>query len=295
MTSETKEVVAVTQQAALSPLPVADIKAQVQAIQLLMKDVLQDGTHFGIVPECGDKKVLLKAGAEKLCLMFRLIPSYEIQREDSAGGHRTYTIVTTLSTPSGQIMGQGVGMGSTLESKYRYVSAKRKCPSCGKETIAQSKPEYGGGYYCNAKKGGCGAKFAKGDQSIEGQLLGKVERVDLADTYNTVIKMAKKRSLVDAAISTTGASDIFTQDLEETADIVEVGAEPARQAPAPQSVPANEGPFYYDITFLSPEKYSDAERVLRANKAQPQNETATLWVSPVQINKLKNYVAQEAA
>jgi hypothetical protein len=36
-----------------------------------------------------------------------------------------------------------------------------------------------------------------------------------ADIYNTCLKMAKKRSLVDAVITTTGCSDLFTQDLDE--------------------------------------------------------------------------------
>ena len=38
---------------------------------------------------------------------------------------------------------------------------------------------------------------------------------DIADTWNTVLKMAKKRAFVDAVKSTTAASDIFTQDVED--------------------------------------------------------------------------------
>jgi len=37
----------------------------------------------------------------------------------------------------------------------------------------------------------------------------------LSDIFNTVLKMAKKRSLVDAVLTATAASDIFTQDLED--------------------------------------------------------------------------------
>lgn len=43
----------------------------------------------------------------------------------------------------------------------------------------------------------------------------QVENPDIADVYNTVLKMAKKRAFVDAVRSTTAASDIFTQDVDE--------------------------------------------------------------------------------
>jgi len=42
----------------------------------------------------------------------------------------------------------------------------------------------------------------------------RIENPDIADTYNTVLKMAKKRSHTDAILTATAASDIFTQDLE---------------------------------------------------------------------------------
>jgi hypothetical protein len=43
----------------------------------------------------------------------------------------------------------------------------------------------------------------------------KIENEDIADVYNTVLKMAKKRAYIDGILSSTGASDIFTQDFEE--------------------------------------------------------------------------------
>jgi hypothetical protein len=42
-----------------------------------------------------------------------------------------------------------------------------------------------------------------------------VENEDIADVFNTVLKMGKKRAFVDAVLSATAASDIFTQDIEE--------------------------------------------------------------------------------
>ena len=56
-----------------------------------------------------------------------------------------------------------------------------------------------------------------------------------ADVLNTVLKMAKKRALVDAVLSATGASDIFTQDLEE---LVEIIVDPPHQVRAVEPVGA---------------------------------------------------------
>lgn len=38
---------------------------------------------------------------------------------------------------------------------------------------------------------------------------------NIADIYNTVLKMAEKRAMVAAVLKATGVSDIFTQDLED--------------------------------------------------------------------------------
>ena len=49
-------------------------------------------------------------------------------------------------------------------------------------------------------------------------------RENIADVYNTCRKMSEKRSLVAVTLITTGASDKFTQDIEEmteTADTEE--------------------------------------------------------------------------
>lgn len=40
------------------------------------------------------------------------------------------------------------------------------CPACGKPAIIKSKAEYGGGWICFEKKGGCGRKFKDGDPDI---------------------------------------------------------------------------------------------------------------------------------
>jgi len=189
---------------------------QIELIQDVMKNVMHENEHYGKIPGCGDKPSLLKPGAEKLSTTFRLAPSYNIEEKNLPNNHREYKVVCTLThIPTGAIFGQGVGAGSTMESKYRYRKSERICPKCGKDTIIKGKEEYGGGFICFAKKGGCGAKFKKDDTEITDQIVGRIEYEDPADYYNTVLKMAKKRAHVDAVLTCTAASDIFTQDVED--------------------------------------------------------------------------------
>jgi len=209
---------AVVHQDELTP---EQIIKQVQKIQTMLKEVMIKDQHFGIIPGCGNKPSLLKPGAEKLCMLFRLAPQYEVIQTDLPGDHREYKVITRLyHIPTGNFVGAGVGCCSTKESKYRYRNASRVCPVCGGEYIIQGKKEYGGGWLCFAKKGGCGAKFNDGDPVIEKQVVGQIENEDPADLYNTCFKMAKKRSHVDATLTATAASDIFAQDLEDLPEVI---------------------------------------------------------------------------
>jgi len=221
-----------------APLTALDIKAQVHLIQEVMQAVMQEGYHYGVIPGT-EKPTLLKPGAEKLTMTFRLAPRVHVQARDLDDGHREYRVRCTLvHIPTGHVYGEGVGLCSTLESRYRYRYAERTCPQCGRATIIKGKPEYGGGWLCFQRKGGCGAKFGAQDASIINQEAGRIENRDLADTYNTVLKMAKKRALIDAALTATAASDIFTQDLEDVSSVSAESPKPeAPRAPTPVSVP----------------------------------------------------------
>ncbi len=217
MASEEKGLVVID----YAPVDAKTMQAQVNAIQDAMRSVMKEGTHYGKVPGCGDKPALHKPGAEKLGLMFRLRPTIAIDERHLENGHREYQIICSLLDMSGSIVGQGVGSCSTLESKYRWRNAERACPTCGKSALIKStdfQTKEANGWLCYGKKGGCGARFPLGSPDIEGQIVGRVENTDIADQYNTVLKMAKKRAHVDAILTTTAASDIFTQDIEDLPD-----------------------------------------------------------------------------
>jgi hypothetical protein len=176
-----------------------------------------------------------------LCLLFGLRPQFEERVTELGGGHLEAVYTCTLYSPDNVIMGQGIGSCSTMESKYRYRNASMKCPLCGKESIIKGKAEYGGGWICFAKKGGCGAKFKEGAPEIEKQERGKIENVDISDQRNTARKMAKKRSHIDAALTTTGASEFFTQDVEDM-DFGVVEGSFVETTPPPQARPVATAP-----------------------------------------------------
>jgi hypothetical protein len=214
---------------------------QAQLVQQVMRDVMKDTEHYGVIPGCGGKKSLFKPGAEKLCFVFGLSNRLHKEVTELPGGHREYSITCDLYDRAGNLRGQGVGCCSTMESKYRYRGAAGKeCPSCGAMAMRPGKKEYGGGYYCDRKSGGCGASCKGGTK--EAKALDRVpsvraENPDPADQYNTVLKMAKKRALVDAVLTATAASDIFAQDLEDLED--RIHDEPVIPVAAP--VPAATG------------------------------------------------------
>jgi len=198
-----------------APRTAKDIIAHVRLIEEVKAAVMKESVHFGTIPGCGDKPTLLKPGAEKLLMTFQLCSDHDVEMKDLGNGHREYLVKTPIRTPNGILLATGLGSCSTMESKYRWRDSSKKCPACGKAAIIKGKEEYGGGWICFKKKDGCGAKFNDGDQKIESQSSGRVENADLADTYNTVLKMAKKRSMVDGTLAATGSSDFFAQDLED--------------------------------------------------------------------------------
>lgn len=204
-------------------------------------------SDYGAIPGTGNKRTLLKPGAEKLCDLFRCTAEYifEEKVEDWDRPLFHYLIkCRVVSRDTGGVVAEGVGSCNSRESKYRYRNADRACPSCGAAAIKRSKfpprdqPSAEPGWYCFAKAGGCGANFAADDPDITGQVAGKVENPDVADSANTILKMAKKRALVDATISLVRCSDMFTQDVEDGDD---TGGSAPRQQQR-QQPPRNSGP-----------------------------------------------------
>ena len=176
-------------------LTAADVQAQVNLMQDVMRKTMFDGTHYGKIP--GTQSVsLYKAGAEKLMATFRLAADPETE-DLSRDGEIHYRVKVRLLSASGQFLGAGIGECSSREDKYAW-----RAMVCQEEFDAT--PE-------NKRR----VKFAKYQGRVEQK---KQVRTNPSDVANTILKMAKKRAQVDAVITVTAASDIFTQDIEDLPD-----------------------------------------------------------------------------
>lgn len=195
-----------------------------QTVMVRSRDGEADG-DYGIIPGT-DKPTLFKAGAEKLCELYGYAPTIADLREiaDYETGH--YRVVCTIALVhkgSGVKVGEGVGECSTRESKYlyRWVFANDVPPELDKSKLKQK------------------TVGSRRDPNTK-YTMYRLENDDLFSLWNTVLKMAKKRALVDATLSTTRSSQIFSQTKEHLDEYVEaeysVGSEPeerqAAKAPA---------------------------------------------------------------
>lgn len=229
--------------AAPEELTIDQLQARCDKVQEAIARVLIRGVDIIIIP--GVKQpVATKSAAEKLALLFMFQPSFAT-REERDGDHRTYHVTCTLThAPTGRVVGIGDGSCSTMESKYRWRNADRACPKCCAAAIIKGKvfdnadgSKSGGGWYCFPKKGGCGAKFSDTDAAITAQQTGRVENPDLADVWNTVLKMAQKRAFVGITLIATGASGHVTQDMEDHSPAQDDSPPPAQDM-TPRAKPA---------------------------------------------------------
>ena len=216
------DIVKVEQAGFLSPVvSVKDALFAYQAKKDLIDGIMKPNVDYGIIPGTS-KNTLLKAGAEKATSFFGLSARFRdaVAVEDFTGkdhdGEPFFFYRRTCELWRGDYLIASVdGSCNSFEKKYRYRGGERVCPICGKATIIKGKEEYGGGWLCFAKRGGCGQKFGDKDQSIIGQEVGQIKNPDVADLANTILKMADKRALVAATLIATGLSEYFTQDIED--------------------------------------------------------------------------------
>ena len=196
-----------------APLTKSELLSQVRVIQDVMGSVMKKDEHFGTVPGCGNKPTLLKPGAEKLMHAFHLAADPDVLPmfvgDDDKVGYRVTCRLNSIHT--GRFIGAGVGECSSEETKYKW------------------------------RKAVCDQEFQQADEERRQEKFGsdgkttKQVRTNPHDLSNTILKMAKKRALVDAVLTALAASDIFTQDVEEA------GQHPIGEAqpnPSPTGLPS---------------------------------------------------------
>ncbi len=173
---------------------ITEVLQHVKAVQEVMRSVMKEGVHYGTVPGAGDKPTLFKSGAEVLCMTFRIDDDYEVEDLSTADVIRYRVKCIGRHQQTCMRLGSGLGECSTGEDKYRWRKAV-----CAEEFEAtppnMRRVKYG------KKQGG----FYTVDQV----------RTEPADLANTILKMAMKRAKIAMVLNVTGASDMFSQDLED--------------------------------------------------------------------------------
>lgn len=188
-----------------------DIRAQVNLVQDVMKAVMRENVHYGVIPGCKQPS-LYKAGSEVLLTTFRIAVSVEVEDLSTTDciRYRVRTIGTHQG--SGIVVGEGIGECSSDESKYRW----RRCYV---KQEFDATPE-------NRRR----IKYAE----AKGRVYENMEvRTEPADLANTILKMAKKRAQIDLTLTATAASDIFTQDVEDLPEEIRERAEHSERQSAP--------------------------------------------------------------
>jgi hypothetical protein len=193
---------------------------------------LKKGVDYGRI-EGTTKDCLYKPGAEKIFQFYGLAVTSAVteRRLDLETGHLYVEVTSTaVSNITGQVVGTGLGACSTYEAKYRY-----------RKEWFNGKGEPGAGW----------------SRTRNGKYYREVENADLADVWNTIVKMGEKRSRVDLALSVSGASELFTQDVEDLrrGGYEEEPEQPTQSKPAAAaSAPATAGdaPKLGAVTWSAP-------------------------------------------
>lgn len=171
----------------------AEVTQHALTIQQVMQAVMKPNVHYGVIPGA-DKPTLLKAGAEVLCMTFRIADDYEVE-DLSANGLIRYRVKCIGShQESGITLGSGLGECSTGEEKYKWRKAV-----CNEEFAAT--PETHRRMKYGRKQGG--------------HYIVQQVRTEPEDLANTALKMACKRAKIAMVLNVTSASDMFSQDLED--------------------------------------------------------------------------------
>lgn len=203
-------------------MTVADIMSHVARVQEVMRKVMKENVHYGRIPGAGDKPTLLKAGAELLCMTFRVADKYMV--EDLSTPDKIRYRVTCIGEhqASGIALGSGLGEASSSEEKYKWRKAV-----CDEEWN-DTPPNMRRTKYAKAKGGGF--------------YMQKQVRTEPDDLANTVLKMANKRAKIAMTLNVTAASDMFSQDLEDMEEalrdhLAHQDAEAPEQPAAPPTWP----------------------------------------------------------
>ena len=212
--------------------------------------VLTPDIDYGVIPGV-TKHSLLKPGAEKFRRFFHLntetmcvskVEQWEIPVTASTFPLFSYTYTTIVKDKLGNVLGTCDGSCNSYEAKYRFRRSSDPGKYNPEELQSEGGPEWvfafaipkreSSGKYghpaeywdqweqdiASGKATATTRKTNAGNDLDAWEREGIIYRLpneNIHDQVNTVLKMAQKRSFVGAVLLTTGASEFFTQDVED--------------------------------------------------------------------------------
>jgi len=171
-----------------------DLTSRLMTIQDVMRNAMKKGQDYGTIPGT-PKPTLFKPGAEKLCTVFKIAPDYITEDLSTHDCVRIRVKCVGQHQVTAAVLGSGIGECSSNETKYKW----RK-PVCIEE-FNETPDDRRRSKWLPGK----GGKPYRQNQV----------RTEPEDLANTVLKMAAKRAHIAMTLNVTGATAIFTQDLED--------------------------------------------------------------------------------
>ena len=270
-----------------APLTVAQVLDQVNLIRTIIKQVMKVGTHYGKLPGTTEL-CMYKPGAEILGVAFRLTASFKTKITDLENGHRDYRSLCILHTSAGRFVCDAEGFCSTMEKKYRWRGAPSAYEFTGKGVPKaywnlKNKGDLGG---ARAQIGGTGFTAKRNPATDDWEICtmkggvaveDRIENPDIADLYNTCLKMAEKRAHVGAILRATGASEMFTLEPDTHAETpgTEAG-KPADKPPRKQKA-KDEKPPPFPADFKQHITSEQAQRIKFLMVSRQVDENTWHW------------------
>jgi hypothetical protein len=170
------------------------VQREMRALLLeYVKEAMDPDRHFYRISE-SDKPALSQDGSRMLCGLYEVhAGETRFDEQYDAGGHyRVRATVTLMSNATGSPVAQGSGTCSTQESKYAYRWVfDRDVPRDLSKAELRKRQTRGGGW------------------------MYRIPNPDLADVYNTVLKMAEKRAHTAATLRLPYAAEVFAEAPED--------------------------------------------------------------------------------
>jgi len=169
---------------------VAKLKENIKLVEVFIGEALEAGIDFGLIPGT-TSPTLFEPGASKILNLFNACDDPEIIRFLETDRLISITVKSYIKHRlSGLVLATGIGACSTTETKYKY-------------RWVENPEEYG------FDRSGLKAK------QESKRLLFRIPNPEWEELINTVLKMAKKRAMVDAAQDLPGVASALRKRYQE--------------------------------------------------------------------------------